>query len=110
MEEERNGALWDGNEKTIFNQPHHQQCVQLRVSTSPWTRSIFVFCRMLTSGVIESATADLHSAAKPHGYPGRHYISEDKSVRSAASPQVFLAAHVRSCLSPSRCSPPFSAA
>lgn len=31
MEEERNGGLWDGNEKNIFNRPHHQQCVLWRV-------------------------------------------------------------------------------
>lgn len=30
MEEERNGGLWDGNEKNIFNPPHHQRPALLR--------------------------------------------------------------------------------
>lgn len=95
MEEERNGALWDGNEKSIFTRPHDRQCLLLGVSTSVTLDQIHIL-----SFVADSATADLHIAAKPHGYTGRHCISEDKSGKSAASPQVFLGAHVCSCLSP----------
>lgn len=95
MEEERNGALWDGNEKSTFTRPHDRQCLLLGVSTSVTLDKIHIL-----SFVADSATADLHIAAKPHGYTGRHCISEDKSVKSAASPQVFLGAHVCSCLSP----------
>lgn len=101
MEEERNGALWDGNEKTIFKQPHHQQCVQLRVSTSVTLDQIHI-CLLSQANVWCHRVCNcwLHIAAKPHSCTGRRYISENKSVRSAASPQVFLAAHVCSCLSP----------
>lgn len=86
--------MWDGNEKSIFTRPHDRQCLLLGVSTSVTLDQIHIL-----SFVADSATADLHIAAKPHGYTGRHCISEDKSGKSAASPQVFLGAHVCSCLS-----------